>query len=358
MKNIKEKQLLVKWAKAMGEEVDAALLEEVERHEQFEKSILESVRENLLADLSTASKIVPKVKTPDYPIPPSIEDLETLLEEAKHELVQTETIKETSLTGETIPCPPAIDIVSRVVNHIAKEVRLEEKVDSYQQPSAELSGRSVNDIRKKIKFLEDWVSKISLAGPGGGTYWLYDMGDTNYNLVKAPNNGDVLTYNSANTKWEVNNVTNLLGTRYHGSYYDMTPQYANVNSAPYFIKLGVVDFQNGFTTDGANIIATYAGTYNLQFSVQLHRKGGAGSGDLVEIWLSKDGVDQPSTGGIIHVGPNNPYTVSSWNYLVPMAAGSKVALRWGSLNTNIILETSSSGIGPTVPSVITTITSV
>ena len=170
MKNIKEKQLLVKWAKAMGEEVDVALLEEVERHEQFEKSIIESVRENLFTDLATASKVVPKLKItkPEYPKPPSLEDLERLLEEVKDELVQTETIEETTLTEENIPSTPATDIVSRVVSHITKEVKLEEKADSYQQPDAELSGRSVNDIRKKIKFLEDWVSKISLAGPGGG----------------------------------------------------------------------------------------------------------------------------------------------------------------------------------------------
>ena len=117
-----EKQLLVKWAKAMGEVVDPMLLEEVERHEQFEKSIIESVRENLFTDLATASKVVPKLKkvNPKYPRPPSLEDLERLLEEVKDELVQTETIEETTLTEEIISSTPAADIVSRVVNSFRK----------------------------------------------------------------------------------------------------------------------------------------------------------------------------------------------------------------------------------------------
>ena len=37
---------------------------------------------------------------------------------------------------------------------------------------------------------------------GGGAVLLYDLDDVNYNSVKNANNGDVLTYNSANLKWE------------------------------------------------------------------------------------------------------------------------------------------------------------
>lgn len=355
MKNIKEKQLLVKWAKAMGEEVDAALLEEVERHEQFEKSIIESVRENLFTDLAAASRMAPRVKTPDYPIPPSIEDLETLIEEAKHELVQTETIEETTLTEEIIPSTPAADIVSRVVNHIAKEVKLEEKADSYQQPSAELSGRSVNDIRKKIKFLEDWVSKISLAGPGGGTYWLYDMGDTNYNLVKNPNNEDVLTYNTANAKWEPAITPGALSKRYYGSFYDTTNQVASTLDTGYFIKINTTDTANGFTTDGANIIAQYNGIYNLQFSNQIHYNGGGGSGNKIEIWLTKNGQDVPHTNTKLNITSNNPFSVAAWNFIVSLNAGEKVALKWGTTNLNMGFDTNSSTIGPAIPSVIMTI---
>lgn len=45
------------------------------------------------------------------------------------------------------------------------------------------------------------VSTGALAGGGGsGSYWLYDLGDTDYNLKNATN-GQVLTFSSATGKW-------------------------------------------------------------------------------------------------------------------------------------------------------------
>jgi hypothetical protein len=347
MKSIKEKQILVKWARAMNEPVDPALVEEVERYNLLKQQVALSIKENIFSDLANASDSIKVTPSVTFPIPPSLEELETLLEETKEELVQAQPQEKAPVTES---------LIERAATHISKEVKLEE--NSYQQPDADLSSRSVLDLRKKIKFLEDWVSKISLTGPGGGSYWLYDLGDTNYNIVKTPSNQDVLTYNSANAKWEVSNVTNLLGTRYHGSYYDMTTQTANATSTPYFVRIGTVDIQDGFTTDGANIIASHSGVYNLQFSFQLEYFGGGGSGDHVEIWLNKNGVDQANTNTMVHVASNNPYTVAAWNFLIPMNSGDKVALRWGTLNTNIKLTSNGHLIGPAVPSVIATITSV
>jgi len=55
MKTIKEKQMFVKWAKAMNQPVDTSLLEEVEKYEKIQKEILESVRGNAFYDLVEAS---------------------------------------------------------------------------------------------------------------------------------------------------------------------------------------------------------------------------------------------------------------------------------------------------------------
>lgn len=169
MKSIKEKEMLVKWAKAMNEPIDPALVEEVEKYQALQKSILESVKQNLVEDLAKASKdIVLPTPTPSAPIEfpklPSLEDLHNLLEEEKNELVQPQTEQ----APENTPAPTSKTIAERVAEHITKEIKLEEKADSYQQPDAQLPTRSINDLRKKIKFLEDWVSKISLTGPGGG----------------------------------------------------------------------------------------------------------------------------------------------------------------------------------------------
>jgi hypothetical protein len=98
-----------------------------------------------------------------------IEPLTSLLEPV------TETapvINEQELVEEIlIPEPiiePVITLADRAVDHITKEVKLEEQNDSYQQPDSSVDVRSFNDVKKKIQFLQDWISKISLAGPGGG----------------------------------------------------------------------------------------------------------------------------------------------------------------------------------------------
>jgi len=171
MKSIKEKQILVKWAKAMNEPIDPALVEEVERYTALQESVAASVKTNIFSDLADAAKNEPpKVQAQiiAFPVPPSLDELEQLLRETTDELVQTQAPQEPTLTEEA-PTPSASvteTLIDRAVTHIAKEVKSEET--SYQQPDADLTGRSVNDIRKKLKFLEDWISKISLTGPGGG----------------------------------------------------------------------------------------------------------------------------------------------------------------------------------------------
>ena len=162
--------MLVKWAKAMNEPIDPALVEEVEKYQALQKSILESVKQNLVEDLAKASKdlVLPINEVPSVPIEfprlPSLEDLQKLLEEDKNELVQPQTVQE----PENTPSSTSKTIIEKTAEHITKEVKLEEKADSYQQPDAQLSTRSINDLRKKIKYLEDWIAKISLTGPGGG----------------------------------------------------------------------------------------------------------------------------------------------------------------------------------------------
>ena len=166
MKSLKEKQLLVKWAKAMNEPIDAALVEEVERYEQLQNEIKQSIKTNSIKDLLVAAQSVPvKEETVkeeiEYPLPPTLEEVLDFFKEQIDEPAVQE-VEEPAKEDK-----PA-DIVSVVANHITNEVKLEERADSYQQPDAEFTSRSVNDIRKKIKFLEDWLSKISLTGPGGG----------------------------------------------------------------------------------------------------------------------------------------------------------------------------------------------
>jgi len=73
MKSIKEKQILVKWAKAMNEPIDPALVEEVERYTALQESVAASVKTNIFSDLADAAKNEPpKVQAQiiAFPVPP------------------------------------------------------------------------------------------------------------------------------------------------------------------------------------------------------------------------------------------------------------------------------------------------
>ena len=164
MKSIKEKQLLVKWSRAMNEPIDTALVEEVERYERLQQEVVKSIKQHVLEDLKQAVSVIPEPKDIHYPLPPSLDDVMALIQEDDHELVQTQTTQDTTETDTVQPK----SLADRAAEHITKEVKLEEKADSYQQPNADLPLRSLNDLRKKIKYLEDWLAKISITGPGGG----------------------------------------------------------------------------------------------------------------------------------------------------------------------------------------------
>ena len=364
MKSIKEKQMLVKWAKVMNEPIDPLLLEEVERYENIQNEIINSVRQNSINDLQEASKVanqfVEKIK--EFPVPPTLEEVLHVLKEETNELVQAQSA-EAPKEREAPPLPTrktkrTKSLAEQAAEHITKEVKLEEKSDSFQQPDPTLVDKNFKAVQKKLKFLEQAIGKIAAHGPGSGSYWLYDLGDTNYDLVKNPSNNDVLTFNSANSKWEVGTVNNALGTRYHGSYFSNVNQTSANTSNSYFVTVNNIDFQSGFTTDGANLIATYSGVYNVQFSGQLHYNGGGGSGKTVEIWLTKNGENVPETNTRVDIASASPFVVAAWNFLVPLSAGDKTALKWSTDNLQMGFDASSGTNGPNVPSIILTITQV
>ena len=167
MKSIKEKQLLVKWSQAMNEPIDAAIVEEVERYERIKQDILISVKQNTLNDLKEASLVANEAvgKVRDYPKPPTVDELMQVLKEEQYELVQTQTTKEPSVKEENITDR---SIIERASEYLTREVKLEERNDSFQQPEPDTVSRNVNEIRSKLKYLEQWLGKISAHGPGGG----------------------------------------------------------------------------------------------------------------------------------------------------------------------------------------------
>lgn len=135
--------MLVKWAKALNEEIDSTILREVEEYDRIQEELKQSLKQN------------PFIETELYkePLP--------ILKEEKLEEIKQSVISKT-------------DLISRSVEQISKDALREE---SFQQPDPSLVGPDINEIRKKIKFLEQWISKVSMAGPGGGEVRLKFLDD-------------------------------------------------------------------------------------------------------------------------------------------------------------------------------------
>ncbi len=98
-------------------------------------------------------------------------------------------------------------LIAAASSHITKEVQME--ANSFQQPEpTDPILRSVEDLKKKIKFLEGWISKISMAGPGSGEVNLLRLDDVDTSNI---GNNKFLRYNAANAKIEFATVTGGTG---------------------------------------------------------------------------------------------------------------------------------------------------
>ena len=207
MKSIKEKQFLVNMALALGQTPDPALVKEIDEHNKLMESITVKGDEfgSLLAQLAqlkdeveTVKNVVevkqqyfepkeyPKPPTLDelmakeYPKPPTLEELMAIVPEEVFEPTykpddgpltedQIEQVEE-SVSENVNP------LIAAASEHITKEVQME--ANSFQQPEpTDPILRSIEDLKKKIKFLEGWISKISMAGPGGGEVNLLNLDD-------------------------------------------------------------------------------------------------------------------------------------------------------------------------------------
>jgi hypothetical protein len=167
MKNIKEKQLLVNFAKAFGQDVDESISREVNAINEVKLNAIKSIRENSFQVLSEAFKKAKeeekKIDKVEYPLPPSLDDVMSLIEETDKEIQQTQER----------------DIQKEAVDFISKSI----KEDSFQQPVAPIASPDITSIQKKIQFLEQWVSKISMAGPGSGEVKFKYLDDLEKNSI-------------------------------------------------------------------------------------------------------------------------------------------------------------------------------
>jgi hypothetical protein len=120
---------------------------------------------------------------------PPILEFKKSAEEERYELVQsfTQQIKEQEKNRVDEPVEEIIEsvaeevtidvlvveepakektLIDRASEFITKELKTEE--NSFQQPEVTPTAQNFKEVTRKLKFLEEWISKVSLAGPGGG----------------------------------------------------------------------------------------------------------------------------------------------------------------------------------------------
>jgi hypothetical protein len=153
---------------------------------------------------------------------------------------------------------------------------------------------------------------------------------------------------------------NIIYTPRYGSFYSNVTQ-----TNPVANTAMAMTFNNSYSANGVSITSSSrltvakAGIYNIQFSAQC-TKTDAGT-DYIEIWLSKNGTNVPSTNTRLKLEGSNVYQVASWNFVETLGASEYVQLMWGSADLNaqlVAIPSGSTTMGIDVPSVIVTVTPV
>lgn len=181
MTTLKEKKILVRMQKAMGEPIDEKLLEEIANEEAELQAVSESRKsafQTIFADLSKDigkliadekkktleeeqllnrfANVLTKIDEIKEAQPEAIPDIEPTVEPVVEEVI---------VEKAAILAPPETPSLAAIA---AKQIKAEAPPSMFVQPEPPLVNRDIKDIQQKLKLLEGWVSKIAMTGPGGG----------------------------------------------------------------------------------------------------------------------------------------------------------------------------------------------
>jgi len=147
---------------------------------------------------------------------------------------------------------------------------------------------------------------------------------------------------------------------YYGSFSDSTTQTLTADIAK-AVTFDTTEESDGVAigTPTSRIVITNAGTYNIQFSLQVDKTDGGQ--DDATIWLRVNGNDVPRTATDITVEQSARRLVAAWNFVYTFTAGQYFELVWSSHDASMRLKsevTRTGPVRPAVPSAILTVTQV
>jgi len=191
----------------------------------------------------------------------------------------------------------------------------------------------------------NWIwPMISTKRPpaiGSGVYVLYLGGDPDYPVWVG----------------EMGTPEDIQGVFAYGSWFSTADQTVTAINTEKIMTVNNTDFSEGISVvDSSKFTVEERGTYNIQFSAQLHHRtgGGGGSGNNIYIWLKKNGTSVANSSTSINLGSGN-YGIAAWNFFVDLNYDEYVQLAFSTTTTNIALEANgASAPSPAIPSLIVT----
>jgi hypothetical protein len=189
---------------------------------------------------------------------------------------------------------------------------------------------------------------ITLAASGATTTTIYDE-RIGYNSVV------LLMATTASAANAINDSTP------YGAWQDSTTQSAASTTTAYPITFNTVDYESNIVLQSSSQLkVTYAGLYNIQFSLQLSNLDNATQD--ADIWFRVNGTNVAKSNSIFGLAPRknatDPYhVIAAMNFYTQLAANDYVQIMWRASNTAVTIDavgTQTSPTRPATPSAIVT----
>lgn len=217
-------------------------------------------------------------------------DFLKLMSDAKLAKIQEQTERESKLSSiservrDSSPFKNQNKILHEELPESVLTTELESlfKEQSYQQPVAEPVDNDFRQIRDKLKFIEQWMSKISLAGPGSGEVNLRYLDDIVRSSIY---DGRYLRYNATLKKFEFAEV----------NPHDIVYTTNTVNSSTYTILSD--DYYVGITYNGPTTITLPSNPSSGRMLIIKDETGNASTNPITVLGT----VDNDPTGFIIQL---------------------------------------------------------
>lgn len=160
------------------------------------------------------------------------------------------------------------------------------------------------------------------------------------------------------SSYAINGVTTLAVGAFQDNTTQIIPQ--NTSASLTFNTVDIADGVSlGVAPNNSQMIVTRAGTYNIQFSVQVALSSGANG--TAYLWLRKNGINLTYTNTGVYMQNTNDKHVAAWNFVLNLLPGDYLELVMWAQGGNVqaLTEAPIPGAGGNgnvgVPSVIATL---